>query len=92
MRPETDAKIENGNLLISISIDTLVNAANYSQYFFDCKEDGINLVISDKDKFAKSVANALNLEEEDGGTPITRMLDEAIIWVSEQGEEGIEEI
>ena len=92
MRPEIDAKIENGNLLISISIDTLVNASNYSQYFFDCKEDGINLVISDKDKFAKSVANALNLEEEDGGTPITRMLDEAIIWVSEQGEEGIEEI
>ena len=63
----------------------------HSQYFFDCAEDGRKLRISDEAEFAGSVVRRLNLEEEDGSTPITRMLDEAVIWVSEQGEAGIEE-
>lgn len=92
MRPETDAKIEGNNIVITINIDTLVNAAKFSQYFFDCKEDGMELNISDSLLFAKSVVNGLNNEEEDGSTLITRMFDEAIVWVSEQGEEGIEEV
>lgn len=92
MRPETDAKIINNKVVISLDINTLVNAAKFSQYFFDCKEDGMELVISDNLLFAKSVVNALNNEDEDGSTLVTRMFDEAIIWVSEQGEEGIEEL
>ena len=86
-----EARIEDGKLVICLSISTLAHAARYSQYFFDCAEDGRKLRISDEAEFAGSVVRRLNLEEEDGSTPITRMLDEAVIWVSEQGEAGIEE-
>ena len=90
-RTESEAKIEDGKLVITLSISTLAHAARHSQYFFDCAEDGLQLHISDEAEFAESVVRGLNLEEEDGSTPITRMLDEAVIWVSEQGEAGIEE-
>lgn len=88
---ESEAKIIDGKLVISLRIGTLANAARHSEHFFNCAESGTPLKITDEAVFAQSVANALNREEEDGSTPITRMLDEATEWVSEQGEEGIEE-
>ena len=48
--------------------------------------------MTDEAVFAQSVANALNAEEEDGSTPITRMLDKAFEHVIEWGEDGIEEV
>ena len=89
-RIESEAKIIDGKLVISLGIATLAHAARHSEYFFNCAESGTKLKITDEDAFAKSVANALNREEEDGSTPITRMLDEATEWVSEQGEDGID--
>lgn len=90
-RMESEAKIIDGKLVISLSIETLAHAARNSEFFFNCAENGIKLTITDEAAFAESVARGLNREEEDGSTPIIRMLDEAVEWVSEQGEEGIEE-
>jgi hypothetical protein len=90
-RFESEAKIIDGKLVISLSIETLAHAARNSEYFFNCAENGMNLTITDEATFAESVARSLNREEEDGSTPITRMLDKATDWVIEQGEEGIDE-
>lgn len=88
---EVKAKIIEGRLVISLRVSTLAHAVRHSQHFFDCEENGTKLKITNEAVFAASVAQALNREEEDGSTPITRMLDDAVEWVSEQGEEGIEE-
>ena len=90
-RFESEAKIIDGKLVISLSISTLAHAARHSEYFLNCAEDGAPLKITDEATFAKSVTLGLNREEEDGSTPITRMLDEAFVWAAEQGEDGIEE-
>ena len=90
-RLDSEARIMDGKLVISLRVSTLAHAARHSEHFFNCAESGTPLKITDEVVFAESVARALNREEEDGSTPITRMLDEATEWVSEQGEEGIEE-
>ena len=90
-RLESEAQIVDGKLVISLSIGTLAHAARHSDYFDRCAESGTPLKITDEAVFAQSVAHALNAEEEDGSTPITRMLDKAFEHVSEWGEEGIEE-
>ena len=90
-RLESEARIVDGKLTISLRVSTLAHAARNSEHVFNCAESGTPLKITDEQVFAESVARALNREEEDGSTPITRMLDEATEWVSEQGEEGIEE-
>lgn len=90
-RLESEAQIVGDKLVISLRISTLANAARHCAYFDALEEDGHPLKITDEALFAKSVKLALNREEEDGSTPITRMLDDAFEWVSEQGEDGIEE-
>lgn len=90
-RLESEAKVIGGKLVISLRIGTLAHAARNSEHFFNCAESGAPIKITDETVFATSVAHALNREEEDGSTPITRMLDEATEWVSEQGEDGLEE-
>ncbi len=91
VRFEAEPAIVDGDLVIRVSVGTLAHAALHSDHFFACAEQGTPLKITNEDEFAKSVVRALNREGEDGSTPITRMLDRAFEWVSEQGEEGIEE-
>jgi hypothetical protein len=90
-RLESEARIDGDELVIKLKISTLAHAARHSDYLFHCQENGMALKITDEAAFAESVASALNREEEDGSTPITRLLDEATEWVSEQGMDGIEE-
>lgn len=90
-RLESEARIEGGKLVIALRTSTLAHAARNSEYFWRAKEDGTPLAITDEAAFADSIRRALNLEAEDGSTPISRLLDEATEWVTEQGEDGIEE-
>ena len=90
-RFESEAEIVGDMLIIALRISTLAHAARQSEHFFQCAEQGKPLNITNEAVFSQSVANALNREAEDGSTPITRMLDKATEWVSEQGEDGIEE-
>lgn len=90
-RMESEAQIIDGKLVISLRIGTLAHAARHCAYFDELEEYGCPLKITDESEFAKSVALALNREEEDGSTPITRMLDDAFEYVNEQGMDGLEE-
>lgn len=90
-RMESEARLVDDRLVISLSVRTLAHAARNSEYFFSCANDGYPLQITDEVAFAKSVIRALNLEGEDGSTPVTQMLDWAFMHVCEQGDEGVEE-
>lgn len=90
-RLESEARVIDGKLVISLKIETLAVAARHSEYFGMCEEAGNPVKITDDAEFAESVARGLNLEEEDGSTPIMRMLDEAFEWVCEQGEPGVDD-
>ena len=87
---ESEAQIVDGRLVISLRIETLAHAARHSEYFERLAWDGVPTRITDEALFAKSVRNALNSEEEDGSTPITRMLDKAFRRVVECGDDGVE--
>ena len=89
-RLESEARIDGDRIVISLSVSTLAHAARESDYFWRAKEDGKPITITDEMVFAKSVCGALNSEDEDGSTPITRLLDAAFEHVVEQGEDGIE--
>lgn len=86
--------VEGEELVIRIGVDTL-------QFCFEAGEDNLpwddeiqdfirSFKVTDKYKFAKGVGNALCNEEEDGSTPLTKILDEAFIDAVENAE-GVEE-
>ena len=89
-RFESEARVEDGHLVIRLSVATLAHAARHSDYFFQSNNHGTQLLITDEASFAESIRRALNREAEDGSTPITRMLDAATVHVADQGEDGIE--
>lgn len=89
-RFESEARVEDGHLVIRLSVATLAHAARHSDYFFQSNNHDTQLLITDEASFAESIRRALNREAEDGSTPITRMLDAATVHVADQGESGIE--
>ncbi|MPS27590.1 MAG: hypothetical protein E2576_11155 [Alcaligenaceae bacterium] len=90
-RFECEPQLRHGRIVISISVPTLADAARGSDYFYQAKEAGTPLVITDEAALAQSVMHALSEEAEDGSTPVSRMLDKAIEQVAEYGEPGIDE-
>ncbi len=65
-------------LVISIDTPTLCQAARESQLFYDAAQSGEPITITDPNAFATAVVRALNAEDEIGGTPVTRIFDDAI--------------
>ena len=86
------ARIEDGMLVISVSISALSHAARYCPYFDFCRETGGGVKITDEAAFAESVRRALNQEDEDGSTAVTRMLDKAFSKVVDNGDGGVEAV
>lgn len=79
-KPEKQAlkvKVEGGRLTISIGVETLAYAARQSPQF-----DGGRLTVSDVGGFASAVAKVLEIDDE-VGTPVQKMLDEAFNEVVE---------
>lgn len=77
--------IENGKLIISVGLDVLEFAAKNLPGFEDYE-----IYITNIETLAQEVIYALNEENEDGSTPISRLLDGAIVSAIENGAEGIE--
>jgi len=77
---------------IEIGRKVLRFAAEQHPDFWDGESDTDvpNIKITDDAKFAREVVNAINDEEEDGSTRLTRMLDEVIKYAVEQGCEGVD--
>ena len=83
-------EIIDGELRISVGIDTLKFAAEHSpdnrltQYDGE-KNEFLSYKILDSKEFAKDVSCSLQNEEEDGTTPVHTLLDNAILDAIEQG-------
>jgi hypothetical protein len=72
-------------LVISIGLDALKTAIeNNPSYPLD------KVTVTDIHAIAKEIVSELNREEEDGSTPVHRMLDRAFDNAIEQGAEGVE--
>lgn len=91
---ELSVKIENEELVIRVGISTLCKAVRQSPSIDNavmeagCDESVVE--ITDEAVFAEAILGALNDEEEDGSTPVHRLLDAAAESAIEQGCEGIE--
>ena len=74
-------KIENGQLVISIGINTLAYCAEFEGRepfwkYDDDKNDFVQVYkIIDSKGWAEDLVRELNREEEDGSTPLTDLLD-----------------
>lgn len=77
-------------LTIEVGIDTLKFAAEHCEKFWNGEADVHTLSITDADKFAEDVRIAMLAEEEDGSTPVARMLDEMIEDAVEEGSEAVD--
>ena len=75
--------VEGDQLVIRIGVDTLAFCFEIGEdnQPFDEKANDFRRSwrVTDKHKFAKGVANGLRNEEEDGSTPVTKILDAACI-------------
>ncbi|WP_230770577.1 hypothetical protein [Sphingomonas sp. Leaf4] len=84
---EQGLKVElvDGRLVISIGIDALMTAVKGSPSWEQQIEDDRGWSIEQPDGFAADVVAELEREEEDGTTPVHRMLDEAFEQAIDQG-------
>lgn len=86
--------VEGDELVIRIGVDTLVfcfETGEENQPYDEKSEDFRRAFkVVDKHKFAKGVGIALCNEDEDGSTPLTKVLDEAFIHAVEN-DEGVDE-
>jgi len=86
--------VEGEELVIRIGVDTLqfcFETGEENQPYDEKAQDFRRAFkVINKYRFAKGVANALCNEEEDGSTPLTKILDEAFIHAVEN-DEGVDE-
>jgi hypothetical protein len=87
-------EIKDGQLKISVGIDTLAYSAEHSEYAnpFDEKLYDYKQIfkITDPLQFAKDVKLILEREEEDGSTPLNLFLDKICESTFDDGSEGVE--
>ena len=81
-------EVVDDRLVISIGVGLLAFAVQASSDVSGWPEEWY---ISDPAAFAAEVARTLEAEEEDGTTPVHRMLDAAALETLEQGADAVEE-
>ncbi|WP_010323023.1 hypothetical protein [Marinobacterium stanieri] len=78
-------EIVDGQLIISIGTDTLLNGLEIG------RPHGLgDITITDRELFLKEFVLELNAESEDGSTLIHRVLDKAVSNALENGAQGVE--
>lgn len=86
-RSPLSTRVEGGYLVIRIGLDTLCHAAENCERFFD----GENPIgppyckVVDTNELARDVRRELEREEEDGSSPLTKLLDDAIEAARDDG-------
>jgi len=80
--------IEAGRLVISIGITTLAEALVGPGS--PTKEERPHSRITDHAAFARAVIRALEDEEEDGTTPVHKLLDDVALAFLENGADGVD--
>lgn len=81
------ANIKGKNIVISIPISALKYAAEMA---FGKYPSLSEYRVTDAKAFAEALCGELNTEEENGDTPVHRMLDAACLSALDSGCEGIE--
>ncbi|WP_036114549.1 MULTISPECIES: hypothetical protein [Luteibacter] len=92
MRPDADAKIIDGEIVIRLSLDTMAFAAERSPALESYSEEASGYLmplITDREAFAKELVHCLNKESEDGSTMVTDMFDAAFSAAADAGAAGI---
>lgn len=90
---QLEVKVDRGVLTISIGLDLLKHALEYApqlEFHNDESESFEHPKITSIDDFAEEMVSVLSDEDEDGTTPVHRLLDKAALDALEQGAEGIE--
>lgn len=89
-----DANVEDDQLVIRIGIDTLKFSAEFGPVFYDYDRhqasNGPYVKILDARVLAEDVIRELLREKEDGSSPLSDMLDEALVAAMEEGGEAFD--
>lgn len=83
--------IDGGDIVIRITLDALVFASEHGCLctFSKLKNDFRTVKVHDPVQWRDAIVRALRREKENGDTPVHLMLDEALEYALDQGEEGI---
>lgn len=84
--------VEDNQLVVRIGLNTLEFAAEHCPLFYDDQKrpDPPYIHVTDRDELGKDVRRALLHEAEDGSTPISDVLDQAIMAAFEDGSEAFD--
>jgi hypothetical protein len=91
-----EVSVKNGAIIISIGAAALAQAFEESEYAkpYDVEANSwvAKFKVTDHEEFAREVARALQVEEEDGTTMLHLLLDQACVEAVEAGGLGVEEV
>ncbi|HEY4153529.1 MAG TPA: hypothetical protein VGM38_09430 [Pseudolysinimonas sp.] len=89
--PPELVRIEGDDIVIRISLDALVFATEQGCLctFSKLKNDFRTVHVHDPAQWRDAIVRALRREKENGDTPVHLMLDDALEYAADQGEEGV---
>lgn len=89
--PRELVSIEGDDIVIRVTLDALVFASERGCLctFSVLKNDFRTVKVHDPVRWRDAIVRALRREKENGDTPVHLMLDEALEYALDQGEEGI---
>lgn len=87
------ATIEGEELVIRIGVGTLAHAAENCERFYEYEKHAAPPYkqVTAPNELARDVRNELFREEEDGSSPISNLIDEAIVLAHDEGSLGFYE-
>lgn len=91
LAPTELVTIEGDAIVIRVSLDALVFATEHGCLctFSKLKNDFRTVKVHDPARWRDAIVRALRREKENGDTPVHLMLDAALEYAADQGEEGI---
>jgi hypothetical protein len=83
--------IDGDDIVIRVTLDALVHATEQGVLatFSKLKNDFRTVKVHDPVAWRDAIVRALRREKENGDTPVHLMLDAALEYAADQGEEGI---
>lgn len=92
LAPTELVQIEGDDIVIRVSLAALIFASEHGCLctFSQLKSDFVKVKIIDPVQWRGAIVRALRREQENGDTPVHLMLDDALKYAVDQGEEGIE--
>lgn len=84
--------VEGDDIVIRVTPGALVFATENAEAlctFSERKNDFRTVKVDDPVQWRDAIVRALRCEHENGDTPVTLLLDAALLYAVEQGEEGV---